>query len=79
MSDPADPQTLGIVTDVGAVAGLGSAALKLITALQEEANSPDMVKAAIARNKLARMDALAAAQRNDDLLSEQIAAESAGQ
>ena len=58
-------------------AAAGAAALKLITTLQEEANSPDMIKADLARKKLATMDALVLAQQNNDLEAERKAAENA--
>jgi hypothetical protein len=42
---PADPETLGIVTDVGAVAGLLAAVFKAADDLNEVLNSPQMLAA----------------------------------
>jgi hypothetical protein len=56
-------------------AALGSAAIKLITDLQEQSNSPDEIKAGIARARLARMDALVLAQQQNDLETERKAFE----
>lgn len=75
---PTQTVTLGVTTDVGAVANLGSSALKFITELQADLNSPDEVKAAIAQKKLAAMDALALAQQQNDLNAERLAVESVG-
>lgn len=70
--------TVGAALPGEQFAALGSAAIKLITDLQEEANSPDELKAAAAKQRLADMDALAIAQQNNDIEAERKAAENAG-
>lgn len=79
MADP-DALTIGVdALPIGTAAlNLVTAGVKFITDLQEEANSPDMVKATLAKKKLADMDALAVAQQKNDIEAERKAAEAPG-
>jgi hypothetical protein len=58
----ADPISAGL--------SLGTAVTNLVAQLMAEANSPDAVKAAQAKEKLAQWDQLATAQQNNDLQTE---------
>lgn len=51
-------------------AAVGAQALKLVTDLMADANSPDMVKAAEAKKRLADWDAFALAQQQNNLEAE---------
>lgn len=77
----AEPTALDIGLDIlpvgTAALNAATAIVKGITTLQEEANSPDELKAAAAKKKLADMDALALAQRTDDLETERKFSENA--
>jgi hypothetical protein len=74
------PLTVALdVLPVGTAAlNAATATLKIITDLQEEANSPDEVKAKEAQLRLAQMDALVLAQKSNDLETERKFAEAAG-
>jgi hypothetical protein len=55
------------IDPVSAGMNLGSSAANLITELQKEANSPDAVKAAQAKERLAQWDELATAQAGNQI------------
>jgi hypothetical protein len=59
---PTDPVSAGL--------GLGTAITNLIAELTKDANSPDAVKAAQAKERLAQWDQLATAQQNNDIQTE---------
>jgi len=76
MTSPAPTSlTLGAALPGEQFAAAGAAALRVIADLQEEANSPDKIKAAIAKKKLAALDALVVAQQKNDLEAERKAFE----
>jgi hypothetical protein len=57
---------------------LGTASIKYLTDLQADLNSPDMKKAEAAKQRLAEMDELTIAQKNDDVQKEREAFEKVG-
>lgn len=71
MSAPADPQTLGIVTDVGEVAQMIAALTNALAAINAALNSPSMIAArqrADIQALLSKMDADSlAAQKSGSL------------
>jgi hypothetical protein len=68
-ADPLPELTAGL--------NLATEGAKLVAELQQEANSPDEVKAATAKKRLAAIDALVQAQSCNNLKAEQEAAENA--